>query len=86
MSRGAAEIALTKMQRQADDDQHPKTKITVHRAVEQWLDLAHVPNNRCRTSALLLAARGVTAGPIAVRAINSLGVDRVTTLPLTFRP
>jgi hypothetical protein len=38
----AAEVALTKLQRQVDEDQHPKTKITVRQAVEQWLDVADI--------------------------------------------
>jgi integrase len=35
-------FALTKLQRQVDEDQHPKTKIMVRQAVEQWLDVADV--------------------------------------------
>jgi integrase len=41
-SYDAAEVAPTKLQRQVDEDQHPKTKITVRQAVEQWLDVADV--------------------------------------------
>jgi Histidine kinase-, DNA gyrase B-, and HSP90-like ATPase len=41
-SYDAAEVALTKPQRQVDEDQHPKTKIMVRQAVEQWLDVADV--------------------------------------------
>jgi integrase len=32
-----AEKALTRLQSQVDDDQHPKSEITVRRAIEQWL-------------------------------------------------
>jgi hypothetical protein len=41
-SYDAVEVALTKPQRQVDEDQHPKTKITVRQAVEQWLDVADI--------------------------------------------
>lgn len=36
----AAEVALTKLQRQVDEDQHPKTAVTVRQAVVQWLEVA----------------------------------------------
>jgi integrase len=36
----AAEVALTKLQRQVDEDAHPKTAITVCEAITQWLDAA----------------------------------------------
>jgi len=36
----AAEKALTKLQRQVDEDQHPKSDITVRQALEQWLEVA----------------------------------------------
>ncbi len=39
-SEGAAKIALTKLQRQVDEDRHPKTAITVRQALTQWLDVA----------------------------------------------
>lgn len=39
-----AEVALTKLQRQVDEDQHPKTAITVRQAVTQWLDVAELEN------------------------------------------
>ena len=39
-SRAAAEVALTKLQRQVDEDQHPKTAVTVRQAVAQWLEVA----------------------------------------------
>jgi len=35
----AAEKALTKLQRQVDEDQHPKSDITVRQALEQWLEV-----------------------------------------------
>jgi hypothetical protein len=38
----AAEASLTKLQRQVDEDRHPKTQITVRQAVEQWLDVAEI--------------------------------------------
>ena len=37
-----AEKALTRLQRQVDEDQHPKCNITVRQAVEQWLDVAEL--------------------------------------------
>jgi integrase len=39
---GAAEVALTKLQRQVDEDRHPKTAITVRQAVAQWLEVAEL--------------------------------------------
>ncbi len=36
----AAEIALTRLQGQVDEDRHPKADITVGRAIEQWLEVA----------------------------------------------
>jgi integrase len=38
----AAEIALTKLQRQVDDDRHPKTAITVRQAIAQWFEVAEL--------------------------------------------
>ena len=35
----AAEVALTKLQSQVDEDRHPKTAITVRQAVAQWLEV-----------------------------------------------
>ena len=34
----AAKRALTKLQRQVDEDRHPKTAITVRQAITQWLE------------------------------------------------
>ena len=34
-----AKIALTKLQRQVDEQRHPKTAITVREAIEQWLEV-----------------------------------------------
>ena len=36
----AAEKALTKLQRQVDEDKHPKSATTVREAIEQWLEVA----------------------------------------------
>jgi integrase len=36
----AAKKELTKLQRQVDEDKHPKSDITVRQAIEQWLDVA----------------------------------------------
>ncbi|MDP9221877.1 MAG: site-specific integrase, partial [Actinomycetota bacterium] len=38
----AAQVALTKLLRQLDEDQHPKTAITVRQAITQWLDVAEL--------------------------------------------
>lgn len=35
-----AEVALTRLQQQVDEDRHPKTGITVRQAVAQWIDVA----------------------------------------------
>jgi hypothetical protein len=35
-----AEKALTRLQRQVDEQQHPKSAITVQEAIDQWLDVA----------------------------------------------
>ena len=34
-----AEVALTRLQAQVDEDRHPKSEITVGQAVTQWLDV-----------------------------------------------
>jgi hypothetical protein len=34
-----AEIALTRLLRQVDEQQHPKSAITVREAIEQWLEV-----------------------------------------------
>jgi integrase len=39
---GEAEVALTKLLRQVDQQQHPKSAITVREAVEQWLEVAEL--------------------------------------------
>jgi len=38
----AAEQALTRLQRQVDEDLHPKSAITVRQAIAQWLDVAEL--------------------------------------------
>jgi integrase len=35
-----AEVALTKLQRQVDENKHPKSAITVAEAIERWLEVA----------------------------------------------
>jgi integrase len=35
-----AKVALTKLQRQVDEQRHPKSSITLGEAIEQWLDVA----------------------------------------------
>ena len=37
---GAAEVALTKLQGQVDQNRHPKTDITLGEAISRWLDIA----------------------------------------------
>ena len=37
-----AEKALTKLQRQVDENKHPKSAITVAAAVEQWMEVARL--------------------------------------------
>lgn len=41
-THAAAEVALTRLQRQVDEDQHPKTAITVRQAITQWLEVAEL--------------------------------------------
>ena len=38
----AAEVALTRLQGQVDEDRHPKADITLGRAIEQWLEVAEL--------------------------------------------
>ena len=38
----AAEAALAKLHRQVDEDQHPKTAITVRQAITQWLEVVEL--------------------------------------------
>src|SRR4051794_30989353 len=37
-----AKKALTRLQRQVDEDQQPKSNITVRQAIEQWLEVAEL--------------------------------------------
>jgi hypothetical protein len=37
-----AKIALTRLQRQVDEQKHPKSGITVREAIQQWLDVAEL--------------------------------------------
>lgn len=37
-----AEKALTRLQREVDEDKQPKSNITVRQAIEQWLDVAEL--------------------------------------------
>src|SRR4029450_4376083 len=37
---GAAEVALTRLQGQVDQNRHPKTDITLGQAISRWLDVA----------------------------------------------
>jgi integrase len=37
---GAAEVALTRLQGQVDQNRHPKTDITLGQAISRWLDIA----------------------------------------------
>jgi integrase len=39
-SYAGAEVALTRLQRQVDEDAHPKSALTIGEAVAQWLDVA----------------------------------------------
>ena len=41
-TQDAAELALTRLQSQVDEDRHPKTDITVGRAIAQWLEVAEL--------------------------------------------
>ena len=38
----AAEVALTRLQAQVDEDRHPKSGLTVSQAVSQWLEVAEL--------------------------------------------
>src|SRR4029453_580383 len=37
---GAAEVALTRLQGQVDQNRHPQTDITLGEAISRWLDVA----------------------------------------------
>jgi integrase len=39
-SYAEAEVALTQLQRQVDEETHPKTALTISQAIAQWLDVA----------------------------------------------
>lgn len=53
-TRKEAEKALTKLQRQVDENKQPKSSITVGQAVEQWLDVAELqPTTRERYDDLI---------------------------------
>jgi hypothetical protein len=40
-----AEKALTRLQSQGDEDRHPKSEITVRRAIEQWLEVVDLEDS-----------------------------------------
>jgi integrase len=42
MTYAAAEIELTRMQAQVDEDRHPKSDLTVRQAIDQWLEVAEL--------------------------------------------
>ncbi len=39
---GDAEVSLTRLQTQVDEDRHPKSAITLRRAIRQWLDVVEL--------------------------------------------
>jgi hypothetical protein len=69
----AAEVALTKLQREVDQDGHPKSDITVRQAVAQWLDVAELAD----TSAKVIPAERAVAGPGATVPQRSMPAVRL---------
>jgi len=63
-TRKLAERALTKMQNEVDEQRHPRTAMTLARAIEQWLEVArHEASTRERNDQLIrLYIRPVLGG------------------------
>src|SRR5918999_5086967 len=59
---GAAEVALTRLQGQVDQNRHPKTDITLGQAISRWLDIAKLEDTtRDRYEDLVGYVRGAGA-------------------------
>jgi integrase len=41
-SYAQAKVALTRLQREVDEEAHPKTRLTIGQAIQQWLDVAEL--------------------------------------------
>ena len=68
-SYAGAEVALTRLQRQVDEDAHPKSALTIGEAVDQWLDVAKLEDTtRDRYEHLVRLYIGPTFGDLAAPA------------------
>jgi hypothetical protein len=65
----AAEVALTRLQDQVDEDRRPKTNITVGRAIQQWLDVVRLEPQAGPARA---CAGPTTGDPLVTRFISLL--------------
>ncbi len=73
----AAEIALTKLQRQVDEDKHPKTAITVRQAITQWLDVVELEDTtRERYDDLIRIYILPTLGPMPASKLDAELLER----------
>jgi integrase len=73
----AAEVVLTKLQRQVDEDAHPKTAITVRQAISQWLEVADLAETtRERYEDLIRLYINPTFGDLAAGKLDAEVLER----------
>ena len=69
---GAAEVALTRLQGQVDQNRHPKTDITLGQAISRWLDIARLEDTtRDRYEDLVRMYVGPVLGDLAAGKLDA---------------
>src|SRR5262245_25293381 len=69
---GAAEVALTRLQGQVDQNRHPKTDITLGQAISRWLDIVKLEDTtRDRYEDLVRLYIGPTLGDFAAGKLDA---------------
>ena len=72
-----AEVALTRLQSQVDEDRHPKSEITVGQAVAQWLDVVDIEDTtRERYQDLIRIYIAPTFGDLAAAKLDAELLER----------
>ena len=73
----AAEVALTRLQGQVDEDRHPKSAITLSRAISQWLEVAKLEDTtRDRYEDLVRIYIGPAFGELAAAKVDAELLER----------
>src|SRR6266542_3579915 len=74
---GAAEVALTRLRGQVDEDRHPKSAVTLGPAVAQWLEVAKLEDTTCeRDEDLIRIYIGPTFGDLAAGKLDAELLER----------